>query len=173
MEARSRTPMLYKREVNCGLIDREKILNKLQKYKEVVSSGQGKCIFLKGEIGVGKTRVAEELLKDCTEGNFEVLWGRGLYYEGTQPFLPFDRAFAEYFERQNLDVEEDKEESTKNGSAESKESNGKPMSFLTGENNDFLETTTHIDQEGMFNRVTELFKEDKWKNWKLMLQKGI
>jgi len=99
------------------------------------------------------------------------LWGRGLYYEGTQPFLPFDRAFAEYFERQNLDVEEDKEESTKNGSAESKESNGKPMSFLTGENNDFLETTTHIDQEGMFNRVTELFKEDKWKNWKLMLQK--
>jgi len=172
MESNSMKPMLYKKEKKSDLIDRGEILNELQNYKDVVSSREGKCILLEGETGVGKTRVAEELLRDCSEEDFEVLWSRGLYYEGTQPFLPFDRAFAEYFERQKIDIEEeDTDDSNKDKSVNSEQSNGKPMSFLAGGEEGFLKTTTDIDQEGMLNRVTESLKEDQWKEWKLMLQK--
>jgi len=173
MESTSRTPLLCKDEEKSELVDREKILNELRNYKEEVSSGRGKCILLKGEIGIGKTRLVEEFLNDCSNEKFEVLWGRGLYYEGTQPFLPFDRAFAEYFERQKGDVEEkDTKDSTKNEPANSKQSNGKPMSFLAGGEDDFLETPPDIDREDLeLNSVTEVFKEDKWKNWKMTLQK--
>ncbi len=172
MESNLKGAMLYNKEEKSELIDREKILNELQNYKEAISSGDGKCVLLKGEIGVGKTRVAEEFLRDCSVGNFEVLWSRGLYYEGTQPFLPFDRGFAEYFERQKGNIEKkETEKSTKNKSTNSQQSNGKPMSFLAGGNDGIIETTTDIDQEEMFDSIPNLFEEDKWKNWKLMLQK--
>jgi len=172
MKSKARIENLHK-ENNSEIIGRNEILNELQNYKEVVSSGEGKCILLKGEIGVGKTCIAEEFLSDCSDGDFEVLWSRGLYYEGTQPFLPFDRAFAEYFERQKRDMEEeDIEESAENKSVNSKKSNGTPMGFLAGGSDDFLETSIDIDQEDLdLSSVTGVFKEDKWKNWKIMLQK--
>ncbi len=63
---------------------------------EQARNGQGNIIFITGEAGVGKTRLAYELLKQKKELNFEFLSGQCIYREGVDPYLPFIDMFKGY-----------------------------------------------------------------------------
>jgi predicted ATPase len=48
------------------LVGRDKELEELCRYFELVTEGKGKTIFISAEAGVGKTRLLEEFL-DCVK----------------------------------------------------------------------------------------------------------
>ncbi|MFP4608051.1 MAG: tetratricopeptide repeat protein [Candidatus Aenigmatarchaeota archaeon] len=148
-----------------SFVDREEILMELEHYKEVVTSEEGMCIFLKGETGVGKTRIAEEFLKDCEKSGFEVLKSRCLYYESTEPYLPFYEALDEYIEREE-ENEEEVEEGMGPGfmgqAAATGTEDATPMSFIVGEQEEeevHEETSFSDQQDMMFNRITDIMIE--------------
>ncbi len=142
-----------------GFVDRDEILMELDHYRELVVSGEGMCVFLRGETGVGKTRVAEEFIKYCDDSGFEVLRSRCLYYESTEPYLPFYEALDEY-----IGEEEEREETMGPGfmgqPAPSGSTDGIPMSFIVGEEekqDEVHEDASFSDQQDMmFNRITDL-----------------
>ncbi len=56
------------------------------------ASGQGGLVFLSGEPGIGKTRLAEELADQATGEGAQVLWGTCLGGEWVPPYTPFAEA---------------------------------------------------------------------------------
>ncbi len=75
-------------------VDRKEELEILEIHIQKAIDGKGRVVFLKGEAGVGKTRLAESLADRCKELGFEVLKGRCLYYESADPYLPFLEALG-------------------------------------------------------------------------------
>ena len=127
-----------------GFVDRDEILMELDHYRELVVSGEGMCVFLRGETGVGKTRVAEEFIKYCDDSGFEVLRSRCLYYESTEPYLPFYEALDQYIGEEKEEVEEEAMGPGFIGQATpSSSSDATPMSFIVGEEDD--ENEVHKD----------------------------
>jgi predicted ATPase len=63
---------------------------------EQARKGHGNILFITGEAGVGKTRLAYELLNQKDELNFEFLCGQCIYREGVDPYLPFIDMFKGY-----------------------------------------------------------------------------
>ena len=55
----------------------------------LVTSGQGGLLFLGGEPGVGKTRLAEEVLAEARQRGCLSLTGRCYEAEGAPPFIPW------------------------------------------------------------------------------------
>ncbi len=142
-------------------VDREEILMELEHYKELTSSGEGACVFLKGETGIGKTSVAEEFLKGCDEKDFEVLRGRCLYYESTDPYLPFYEALDEHIAGNEDDEPKvDLESGFLGQPTTTGSSDMTPMGFIMGEQDkqeEVHEETSFSDQQDlMFTRITDL-----------------
>ena len=75
--------------------------SKLSERLEGVSRDKGALILIGGEPGVGKTRLAEEILADARERSMLALTGH-CYEEGAQPFMPF----VEILEQMMRDVSE-------------------------------------------------------------------
>jgi|GEM_PF-665207 len=157
------SPKSRKNSVNDsqGFVDRDETLMELDHYRELVVSGEGMCVFLKGETGVGKTCVAEEFLKYCNKNGFEVLRSRCLYYESTEPYLPFYEALDQYIGEEKEEVEEEAMGPGFIGQATpSSSSDATPMSFIVGEEDDENEvhkdTSLSDQQDMMFNRITDL-----------------
>ncbi|MBS3817426.1 MAG: tetratricopeptide repeat protein [Candidatus Thermoplasmatota archaeon] len=145
-----------------SFVDREDILKELNHYKEMVSSGEGRCVFLKGETGVGKTRISDEFLRRCEEGDFKILRGRCLYYEGTEPYLPFYEGLEDYLEEEEESEEETTSPAFMGQPTSSGSSESTPMSFIATEE-DEEEVTDEMSfsdqQDMMFNRVTDILKD--------------
>lgn len=145
------------------LIGRDDILTELDHYKDIAASGESMCVFLKGETGVGKTRVAEEFLEGCDDDGFEVLRGRCLYYESTDPYLTFYEALDEYLEGEEKETEVQELGPGFIGQPiEADSTDTTTMSFIMGEQEDqeIDEETSFTDrQDLMFTRITELFKD--------------
>jgi len=130
-------------------------LKELEHFKNKVASGEGRFVLLGGETGVGKTRLAEKFLERCKEDGFKIFKSRCLYYESTEPYLPFYEALEGHFK--------EKEEKTfgpgfihPNFSTSSKPA---PMSMIgrTDRSNDQTRDISFTDQqEIMFNRVSDL-----------------
>ena len=57
-----------------------------------VEAGLGGVVFLVGEAGIGKTRLAEEVARRATARGFAVTWGRAWEGGGTPAFWPWARA---------------------------------------------------------------------------------
>lgn len=58
--------------------------------------GQGRTILLAGESGIGKTRLAGELLRSAAEGEMTTLTGAAYEQEGQLPYQPFIEAINRY-----------------------------------------------------------------------------
>ena len=63
---------------------------------EQAQAGYGSILFILGEAGVGKTRLAEEFSKQKAPFDFKFLKGQCIYREGTDPYLPFIDMFKGY-----------------------------------------------------------------------------
>lgn len=58
--------------------------------------GRGHAVFLSGEPGAGKTRLARELTIQAAVDGALVLWGGCYEYEAATPYLPFVEAFRRW-----------------------------------------------------------------------------
>ncbi|MFP4001211.1 MAG: tetratricopeptide repeat protein [Thermoplasmata archaeon] len=145
-----------------SLIDREEELNELLHYQDEVLAGTGKYVLLGGEVGVGKTYLAEEFIHRCEEKGFQVLKSKCLYHESTEPYLPFYDALEDYLREEE---EEYVEENFGPGFVQPKSSpspDTTPVGWMGGANveeEDPSEISFSDQQEVMFNEVSDLLIE--------------
>jgi tetratricopeptide (TPR) repeat protein len=74
------------------LVGREPELRRLLSARDATAAGQGRLVLLAGEPGVGKTRLAQELMLRAREHGFQVLAGRCYEQHASLPFFPFVEA---------------------------------------------------------------------------------
>jgi predicted ATPase len=70
------------------MVGRERELATLTSYLDDASLGKGRCVFISGEAGIGKTRLVEEVKKVAEAKGFRVL-SASCFYEALAPYLPF------------------------------------------------------------------------------------
>ena len=61
-----------------------------------VSRGERRMVQVRGEAGIGKTRLLTELLSELPVAGYTVLQGRATELESDVPFAPILEAFADY-----------------------------------------------------------------------------
>jgi len=81
-----------KKEVFTG---RSEEMNILLDNLDRVKNKQSLTILIKGEAGIGKTTLINELKKKAASNVFSFLTGKG-FYETSEPYLPFKDAFKQY-----------------------------------------------------------------------------
>jgi tetratricopeptide (TPR) repeat protein len=88
-------------------IGRDSEFQELKSQLDESISGNGRLVLVAGEMGIGKTRLADELGKYATSQNVLYLKGKSLYKENSEPYLPFVEAFSSYLsgEKEYQDVD--------------------------------------------------------------------
>ncbi len=88
-EARPTTTSLFEMMTQGRLIDREEEVAALKRALESMLSAKGQVVFVAGEPGIGKTRLAEELLVYARLRGALALVGHCYEQEINVPYLPF------------------------------------------------------------------------------------
>jgi len=138
-------------------------LDELKEYMKETLRSNGQFVLLKGEAGVGKTRIALEFSQECKKNDFNFLWGRCLYHESTDPYIPFIEALGDHIKKGESD------NSTKSGSgyvglgasAASSSSDARPISLvgLGSSSNEVDSISISDEREVMFTKILRLIKE--------------
>ncbi|MDT8304772.1 MAG: AAA family ATPase [Anaerolineae bacterium] len=93
-EVRTQTP----------LVGRDEEFERLRTLLQAAAAGQGKTVLVAGPTGVGKTRLAAEMMRLASSIDMTVLSGAAYEYEGHLAYQPFaealDRWLAEHGDRQ-------------------------------------------------------------------------
>ena len=76
------------------LVARESEMQRLLAAVDAVASGNGRLVHLSGEPGVGKTRLAQEVMLAARNRNFLIATGRCYELDQSVPFYPFLDALA-------------------------------------------------------------------------------
>ncbi len=76
-------------------IDRKKEMNFLKRTLKEVEEEGGMVLFVVGDSGIGKTRLISEFKKYSKKKGFVFLSGKA-YFESSDPYLPFKKAFEEF-----------------------------------------------------------------------------
>lgn len=82
-----------------AFVGREPELESLRHWLEEAMAGEGRLVLLRGEPGIGKTGIAEEVAAAARARGIPVLWGSGHEDEGGGPFRPWAEALATWFRR--------------------------------------------------------------------------
>jgi len=77
------------------LVGRERELEELQRFLDGILEGEGTAVFISGEAGSGKTRLAEEFLKQVKAKDIIVLAGTCMSNVAI-PYFPFIEAFSSF-----------------------------------------------------------------------------
>ena len=78
------------------LVDRVSELGRLEAMLQKAIQGEGALVFVAGEAGIGKTRVAEELLALAKAKHTTTLYGRCSRREGKIPYAPWIEQIREF-----------------------------------------------------------------------------
>jgi len=81
------------------LVGRVDESQQLRGHWERAQQARGKLVMLSGEPGVGKTRLAQDLIAHAQKSGATILRGGCYEYEATTPYLPFVEAFREWTHR--------------------------------------------------------------------------
>jgi len=81
--------------LSSSLVGRDKEYAQLIRHLEAASQGKGQLVIIDGEVGIGKTRLVQELL-DQAEPDFDLLIGRCYESEMTLPYQPLVEALRGY-----------------------------------------------------------------------------
>ncbi len=81
--------------LSSSLVGRDKEYAQLIRHLEAASRGRGQLVIIDGEIGIGKTRLVQELL-DRAEPDFHLLIGRCYESEMALPYQPLVEALRGY-----------------------------------------------------------------------------
>ncbi len=76
--------------------DRDKELERLRGVLESARKGEGRIVVLRGEAGVGKTRLADKLLEVAEPSGFRILRGRAHRGEKDVPYAPWAEAVRSF-----------------------------------------------------------------------------
>lgn len=80
-----------------SLVDREEQLNQVKEIVKNVRSGRGAVITIIGEPGIGKTRMADEVLNVASKNGYKIMRG-GAYSVGSDTaYTPIIEMFNQYF----------------------------------------------------------------------------
>jgi len=101
VEASFATPL--QQLVRGKLVGRSAELQQLEGHWDQAQQARGHLVLLSGEPGVGKTRLAQDLIEHAQQGGAIVLRGGCYEYEATTPYLPFVEAFREWVHWQSVD----------------------------------------------------------------------
>ncbi len=146
----------------CELVNRWAEIDELKEHIKEALNGNGRFLLLKGEAGIGKTRIAYEFSKQCKNNDFKFLWGRCLYHESTDPYIPFIEALGDFIKRD--DEKTSRPEDTGyvglGASAAASSSTEKPVSLVgLGSSPDEPEGISISDErEVMFTKIMDLIK---------------
>ncbi len=77
-------------------VDRKRELDRLLRALDRARDGTGDVIDIRGEAGIGKSRLIEEVTSEALNRGFSILRGRCLDYRRS-PYLPFIEMLREYF----------------------------------------------------------------------------
>ena len=83
------------------LVGRAEEADTLRRHWNDAQQARGHLVLLSGEPGVGKTRLAQELIAHAQKGGATILRGGCYEYEATTPYMPFVEAFREWTHRQS------------------------------------------------------------------------
>ena len=89
-------------EKDTAFVGRQSELEILLRSIEKAQGGHGNVILLAGDTGVGKTRLAYEVLQRAVSSGMGVLLGTCYEHEGQLPYQPFIEAFNRYLSDHNL-----------------------------------------------------------------------
>ena len=92
-------------EKDSTLVGRETELESLLRSIHKTGDGKGDVILLAGDTGVGKTRLAYEVLQKAVSSGIKILVGTCYEQEGQLPYQPFIEAFNRYLSDHNLPAE--------------------------------------------------------------------
>jgi hypothetical protein len=79
------------------LVDREQEMRILRTRLDAALRGEGSLVFITGEAGIGKTRLAYELRSYAKLRGAQCLMGGGYEREGAVPYQPWSDIIKEYF----------------------------------------------------------------------------
>ncbi len=85
------------------MVGRQSELNQLSELWLRAQQGRSQLVLISGEPGVGKTRLAHELMVYAQLNGAFVMHGGCYEYEATTPYLPFVEALREWVRRQSTD----------------------------------------------------------------------
>ena len=105
-----------RREFHARLVGRGRELGRLRAaFDSLAEEGRGCTVLLSGEAGIGKTRLATDLIAYVRRQNGVALTGTCLYgyREGSEPYLPFIEAISRYFDATRGQVEDERRERIK------------------------------------------------------------
>ncbi len=131
-------------------VDRKKEMKVLEGHMKRVQDGKGKIVLLKGEAGVGKSFLASAFADRCLKQGFEVLKGRCLYYESTDPYIPFIEALGDHVREEDIQPED---------TGGSMSVAGVPMSLIGAgieEDEELMNISISDKRELMFDKVTKV-----------------
>ena len=77
-------------------VGRHREMDDLKAALEDALSGRGRLVVLAGELGIGKTRTAQELGVLAAQRGAQVLWGHCYEDEGAPPYWPWVQAIRSY-----------------------------------------------------------------------------
>ena len=92
------------RLVRGRLIGRDAEQTQLRQRWSEAQQARAQLVLVSGEPGVGKTRLATELVEFARQGGATVLRGGCYEFEATTPYLPFVEAFREWTHWQSVDT---------------------------------------------------------------------
>ena len=103
-EMASESTSILERLVQGRLVARKNELQKLQERWRLAQQGHGHIVMLSGEPGIGKTRLADELISQAHKDGAAILRGGCYEYEATTSYLPFVEALRDWVNRQTADA---------------------------------------------------------------------
>jgi DNA-binding SARP family transcriptional activator len=89
--------------LSSSLVGRDREYAQLIRHLEAASQGRGQSVIIDGEVGIGKTRLVQELL-DRAEPDFHLLIGRCYESEMALPYQPLVEALRGYLPTLDLNV---------------------------------------------------------------------
>ena len=89
--------------VRGGLIGRTAELQQLKQHWEQARQARGHFVLVSGEPGVGKTRLAQDLIAHAQTSGATILRGGCYEYEATTPYLPIVEALREWVHWQSAE----------------------------------------------------------------------
>ena len=93
-------------EKDLPMIGRQKEMASLLQHLHAASNGQGQVLLIAGDTGVGKTRLAYEILKTAVASGMNTLLGTSYEEEGQIPYQPFIEAFNRYLSDHGLPADQ-------------------------------------------------------------------
>lgn len=90
--------IVQRREFSSKFVGRGAEYQRLKGLFDTTAQGRGSTVFIGGEAGIGKTRLASEVMTYAKRKGAFTLTGVCLYQEGPEPYLPFVEAIAQYFD---------------------------------------------------------------------------